>query len=95
MQHDSTLGRTVTSQLEGEQRLARLAALFEQHLNLTVPHEDTDLIDAGLLDSLMLVELLVHLEAQCGISIAVEDLELEHFRTLRSIAGFIERQQGR
>jgi acyl carrier protein len=94
MKYDSTRGRTLTSQLEEGQRLARLAALFEEHLNLTVPHEDTDLIDGGLLDSIMLVELLVHLEAQCGISIAAEDLELEHFRTLRSISGFIDRQRG-
>ncbi len=63
--------------------------LFRDNLNIDVASTDTDLIDEGLLDSLMLVELLMHLEQQYQISVAIEDLELENFRTIGSIERFI------
>ena len=70
-----------------------IANLFRDSLNIDVSSADTDLIDEGLLDSLMLVELLMHLEQQYQISIGIEDLELENFRTIRSIEQFIDSRQ--
>lgn len=66
-----------------------IADLFHQHLNVDVTSVDTDLIEEGLLDSLMLVELLMHLEQNYKISITIEDLEFDNFRTIRSIESFI------
>ena len=40
----------------------RIEAIFADKLNLEVPSADVDLIEAGLLDSLQLVDLLLHLE---------------------------------
>jgi len=67
----------------------QVAALFLEKLNLDVASVETDLIEAGLLDSLALVELLAQLEESFNISISTDDLEIENFRSLDSIAKFI------
>jgi acyl carrier protein len=70
----------------------KLTELFAKKLNLDVSSVDTDLIETGLLDSLALVELLAQLEETFGVSISTDDLELENFRSIDSIAGFVARR---
>jgi len=67
----------------------RITALFSEKLNVQVPSVETDLIDTGLVDSLTFVEFLAHLEKEFGIQVSLEDLEIEHFRTIARIATFI------
>jgi acyl carrier protein len=69
----------------------RVQRLFVETLNVELPAAETDLIDSGLLDSLALVELLFALEREFGVSIALEELDIDTFRTSRSIADFVER----
>jgi acyl carrier protein len=69
--------------------IEQMIQLFLCELDLEVPDPDTDLIEEGLLDSLMLVELIVHLEDRYGIEVSLDDLELEHFRSLRRVAQFV------
>jgi acyl carrier protein len=69
----------------------RILQLFEDQLNIEIDSVETDLIDGGLLDSLMLVELLVGLEDAFGIRIDLVDLDIEHFRTVRRIGRFVAR----
>lgn len=76
MPHSSSLERQIT-------------ALFAEKLNVQVPSVETDLIDTGLVDSLTFVEFLAQLEKEFGIRVSLEDLEIEHFRTISRIAGFI------
>lgn len=77
-----------------EQHVVRqkLIELFARKLNLEVASVDTDLVATGLLDSLTLVELLAQLEEAFGVSISAGDLELEDFRSIASIAGFLARR---
>ena len=70
----------------------KLTELFAKKLSLDVPSVDTDLVGTGLLDSLALVELLAELEETFGVSISTDDLELENFRSIASIAGFVARR---
>ena len=70
----------------------KLTELFAKKLSLEVPSVDTDLVGTGLLDSLSLVELLAELEESFGVSISTDDLELENFRSIASIAGFVARR---
>jgi methoxymalonate biosynthesis acyl carrier protein len=58
-------------------------------LNLEVPSEDTDLFESGLLDSLMFVELLLHVEEQMGVTVTLENLEPDNFRSIKCIASFV------
>ena len=67
----------------------KLTELFAKKLNLEVSSVDTDLVETGLLDSLALIELLAQLEETFGVSVSTDDLELENFRSIASIAGFV------
>jgi acyl carrier protein len=66
-----------------------LSALFRDKLFIDVPAADTDLIDSGLLDSLQLVQLLLHLEQNLGRRIAFEDIDLDDLRSLNRLARII------
>jgi acyl carrier protein len=68
----------------------RVRRLFVDALNVEVASDDLDLIESGTLDSLALVELLFGLEREFGISIALEELDIDSFRTVERIAGFVE-----
>jgi acyl carrier protein len=70
-----------------------IKAVFRDVLKRDVPSAQTDLLESGLLDSLALVELLFELEKQLGITLELETLEVDTFRTLDTIAGYVERQQ--
>jgi acyl carrier protein len=72
----------------------RVQRLFVETLNVEVPSPDTDLIEGGLLDSLALVELLFALEREFAFTIALENLDIDSFRSIRSIAGFVEDTKG-
>src|SRR5437016_4170619 len=67
----------------------QLIRLFAEQLHVEVPSVATDLIDTGLVDSLTFVEFLAQLEAGFGVRVSLEDLEIDRFRTISSIAGFI------
>ena len=67
----------------------QVAGVFLRSLNLEVPSPDTDLFETGLLDSLAFVELLLALERDFGVTTAVEDLEVDNFRSIARIAEFV------
>jgi acyl carrier protein len=50
---------------------------------------ETDLLDGGYLDSLMLMELVVSLEEQYGVSIGSDEVSPQNFRSIRSLASFV------
>lgn len=67
----------------------RVRALFETALQLDVPGATADLFESGALDSMLFVELLLHIEQTFGVRISLEDLELDDFRTIERIAAVI------
>ena len=69
--------------------LDRISALFLRHLSIEVPSEDADLLDTGVLDSLTLVQLLLHIEEDFGVQISVEDVQIDNFRSLSRITELI------
>lgn len=66
--------------------------LIAERFHITVPAPDLDLIDSGVLDSLALVELIFELERSFGIELALEEFDIEDFRTARRIAAFVAHQ---
>lgn len=72
----------------------QVRAIFAETLNVHVPSDETDLIDGGLLDSLALVELVVEIEHRFGLSIPLDTLDIDDFRSVRSIGGVIEQTGG-
>lgn len=69
----------------------RIRRLFSEVLSIEVESADTDLIGGGLLDSLVLVELLTGLEEEFQIDVMAAQFETEDLRTVRSIALFVSR----
>ena len=70
------------------------AAVFLETLNVQVPSPEADLIESGLIDSLALVELLFAIEREFAVSLPLEDLEIENFRSVNRISEVIVGAQG-
>src|SRR5438270_2719108 len=69
--------------------IGNIQELFADKLLVEVESLDTDLLEAGLLDSLALIQLLVQLEERFGVKIAVDELEIDDFRSIGSIARLV------
>ncbi|MBZ5556522.1 MAG: acyl carrier protein [Acidobacteriia bacterium] len=67
---------------------AHVLAIFEQ-LAIEPPDAGVDLFDTGVLDSLAFVQLLLQLEERLGVTVSLEDLEIDHFRTIEHIVDFV------
>lgn len=76
-----------------QQLISAVARLFAEQLHVDVPSPETDLIDAGAIDSLSLVELLVQIERAFGVTVSMDDLDLANFRTVERIADYVASRQ--
>ena len=73
--------------------LEQVESLFRDDLGVVVDAGETDLLGHGAIDSLQLVELLLALERRFGVHIDLGAVAFENFRSLRSIAAFVESAQ--
>lgn len=73
---------------------ARVEHVLRERLNLEVPARDTDLLEQGILDSLLLIDLLMQLETEFALTISLDDLEIDAFRSVGAIAKFVADQGG-
>ena len=71
--------------------LGDIRAVLRDHLTVAVESPDVDLLDTGLIDSIGLVELIVQLEDRFGVSLPMDNLEIDDFRSINRIAGLITR----
>ena len=72
---------------------AELITLFAK-MGLEVPSSEADLVASGLLDSLAMVDLLVHLEQRYDTRISLEDLDLDNFRSIGRISQYLSNRNG-
>ena len=70
-----------------------VVAIFSEELAIEVPGPDVNVIESGLLDSLGLVTLVFEIERRCSVSMPFESLDVDDFRTVRSIATLVEAQR--
>jgi len=68
--------------------------LIRKKLLAEVDSPDEDLLTSGVLDSLTLIQLLVHLETHFGIRIPLEELELDDVRSVTAIARMVKNRRG-
>jgi acyl carrier protein len=71
----------------------RIRAIFAQRLHLEIPVQNADLFEAGVLDSLALVDLINELEREFGFRLPFGELNIDEFRSLDRISKFVERSQ--
>ncbi len=55
--------------------------------------ENTDLIDSGLIDSLMLTDLVLQIQAEYGVGLQAGDVTPENFRSVASLGRLIHHRQ--
>ena len=67
----------------------RLLKFFLERVHIEIPSVDTDLFETGALDSLAFVELLLYMEQEFGITVSLEEVELDTFRSVEKIAEFL------
>ncbi|GGE82952.1 petrobactin biosynthesis protein AsbD [Priestia taiwanensis] len=77
--------------------ITNIFTIMEQHLQLPTLssfHEDARLNEDLYMDSIMLLQLLLHIELTLGVKIPDEELDPKAFKTVGSLASFLEEQQG-
>ena len=67
--------------------------LIENELAVEVATDDTDLLAEGVLDSVTLVQLIMHLEQNFHVRIDLGDLEIDDLRSVCAIASLVEKLQ--
>jgi acyl carrier protein len=72
----------------------QVVELIRDVLQVEVPAPDTDLVDAGLIDSLALVTLITEVELEFGIRLPIDDFDLNGFRSAEQIAAVVAGQAG-
>lgn len=55
--------------------------------------DDEDMFATGYVNSMFALQLVQFVEGEFGITVDSEDLELDNFRTVSSIAEFVERKK--
>ncbi|HEU5470742.1 MAG TPA: acyl carrier protein [Actinophytocola sp.] len=53
------------------------------------PEPDQDYFALGLVNSLLALELVAFVERRYGITVEVEDLDLDNFRTMNRVSEFV------
>jgi acyl carrier protein len=67
----------------------QLRGIFSELFHVEVADNATDLIESGILDSAAFVDLLLQLEHRYGVRLNIDELELDYFRSINSIAALI------
>jgi methoxymalonate biosynthesis acyl carrier protein len=73
---------------------SQVARFFPAQANVEAPAPDADLFEAGILDSLAFIDLVVFLEQEFGLRISPDELEPENFRSITRIADFVAAHTG-
>jgi methoxymalonate biosynthesis acyl carrier protein len=73
-----------------EEIIGELRAFFTPVVGIDAPGPNDDYFALGLVNSLLALELVAHVERQFGIAVEVEDLDLDNFRTMNRTAAFIQ-----
>ena len=55
--------------------------------------DDEDIFATGFVNSMFAIQLVQFVEGEFGITVDSEDLELDNFRSVSSLAAFVERKQ--
>jgi acyl carrier protein len=74
-----------------EKLRAKILEIFLECFDTRVASADVDLLEARLVDSLRIVDLVFELEQRFGVTLDFEELEIEDFRTVSRLAERLRR----
>lgn len=67
----------------------QVAAVMSEQAGIEIPGAEADLLEAGLIDSLALVTLIVAFEDTFGVQLPLDDFDIDRFRSVASIADYL------
>ena len=67
--------------------------IIDQLLSGTEIADDDDLLLSGLLDSMSVMRLVMHLETAFGVKIPPQDVVIENFTSVDTIAAYLEEKK--
>jgi acyl carrier protein len=80
----------IDSAISGQQELiSEIQRLLQEKLSIRVESPRTNLLETGALDSVAQVHLLLHLEKHFGLRLPMENLEVDSFVSIASIAELV------
>lgn len=72
-------------------KIRKYLAEFVQYHEL---RDDEDIFALGFVNSLFAMQLVEFMEREFGLRVENQDLELDNFRTINAMAGFVESKLG-
>jgi len=69
----------------------RVQTILNQRLQVDPPDPNEDLFQAGILDSLSFVDMLLALEEEFSIHVALDQVDLDDFRSVSRICNYIDK----
>ena len=58
-------------------------------------NDDDDLFESGIVNSLFAVQLMTYIEKTFAIEVAMDDLDIENFKSLNATTAFVLKKTGR
>jgi acyl carrier protein len=80
---------SVVNVSEQQKLIGEIRELLLEKLSIRVESPDTDLLVTNTLDSMALVNLILHLEKRFGLDLPLGNLGVDPFRSLARIADLI------
>ena len=71
----------------------RISDYFARSLHAAEVADEADIFASGLVNSLFALQIVLFVEKEFGIRVDNEDLELDNFRSVNALAGFVARKQ--
>lgn len=69
---------------------SKIRAFLARFFRKSELKDDDDFFKLGLVNSLFAMQLVMFIEKEFGIRVENEDLDINNFKTVNAIAGFIE-----
>jgi len=78
---------------ENTQATRQVILDFVQQQSGVAVEPDTNLIEEGVLDSLLISDLMVHIQDQHGVSLSVSDISPRKMRSVETISELIDKKK--
>jgi acyl carrier protein len=79
--------------MDAAQTKEKIREFFSRFVRARELRDDEDIFATGYVNSMLAMQLVAFIESEFGITVEDEDLDLDNFKSLDNIAGFIERKK--
>lgn len=79
--------------MSNEDLMPKIKEFAGQYVNTDNIEPDLDLFASGMVNSLFAMQLVLFVEKEFEFKVENEDLDIENFKSLDAILGFIQRKQ--